>query len=153
MLFFNAQLSAMPIDIAEKDSLHSVENVDTVSNVTPVNRLPNVFLGTLGKFVRNFSEVDTNYIEPQSYNYTLMLQNTNTYELYRITSENGNYFHILTSAFNKARPIFRLAMGIPRLYIRLEAYQQRKQEKRVRPVNLQFTNRNRPILPKNRYGL
>ena len=86
MLFFNAQLSAMPIDIAEKDSLHSVENVDTVSNVTPRKSFAKRFLGTLGKFVRNFSEVDTNYIEPQSYNYTLMLQNTNTYELYRITS-------------------------------------------------------------------
>lgn len=106
MLFFNAQLSAMPIDIAEKDSLHSVENVDTVSNVTPRKSFAKRFLGTLGKFVRNFSEVDTNYIEPQSYNYTLMLQNTNTYELYRITSENGNYFTFSPLPSIKLGPYF-----------------------------------------------
>ena len=41
-------------------------------------------------FVKNFSRVDTNYIEPQKYNYTFMMQNTNTYELYRISSANGN---------------------------------------------------------------
>ena len=43
-------------------------------------------------FVKNFSRVDTNYIEPQHYNYTLMLQNTNTYEIYRISTPNGNVF-------------------------------------------------------------
>lgn len=41
-------------------------------------------------FVKNFSNVDTNYIEPQHYNYTLMLQNTNTYEVYEISSREGN---------------------------------------------------------------
>lgn len=44
----------------------------------------------LGNFVRNFSEVDTNYIEPQHYNFTLMLQNTNTYEAYVIRTPQGN---------------------------------------------------------------
>lgn len=42
--------------------------------------------------IRNFSEVDTNYIEPQKYNYTLMLQNTNTYESYWLRSAKGNSF-------------------------------------------------------------
>jgi len=41
-------------------------------------------------FVKEFSRVDTNYIEPQQYNYTLMLQNTNTYERYRIRTQKGN---------------------------------------------------------------
>lgn len=50
------------------------------------------FIGTLYKFVKNFSQVDTNYIQPQGFNYTAMLQNTNTYELYRITSSKGNDF-------------------------------------------------------------
>lgn len=42
------------------------------------------------QFVKEFSQVDTNYVEPQHYNYTLMLQNTNTYEMYRIRSKGGN---------------------------------------------------------------
>lgn len=41
-------------------------------------------------FVKEFSQVDTNYVEPQHYNYTLMLQNTNTYEMYRISTQKGN---------------------------------------------------------------
>ncbi|MGN0068181.1 MAG: DUF4421 domain-containing protein [Prevotella sp.] len=40
-------------------------------------------------FVKEFSQVDTNYVEPQHYNYTLMLQNTNTYEIYRLKNEKG----------------------------------------------------------------
>jgi len=42
--------------------------------------------------MRNFSEVDTNYIEPQKFNYTVMVQNTNTYEIYRIATTMGNDF-------------------------------------------------------------
>ena len=38
------------------------------------------------KVVKNFSRVDTNYIEPQKYNFTFMMQNTNTYESYTISS-------------------------------------------------------------------
>ena len=36
--------------------------------------------------VKRFSQIDTAYIEPQRYNYALMLQNTNTYEMYRISN-------------------------------------------------------------------
>ena len=43
-------------------------------------------------FVKNFSKVDTSYIEPQKYNFTVMMQNTNTYEMYRISSSKGNDF-------------------------------------------------------------
>ena len=35
---------------------------------------------------------DTNYIEPQKYNFTFMMQNTNTYESYTISSGSGNDF-------------------------------------------------------------
>ena len=48
--------------------------------------------GSMYRFVKNFSAVDTTYIEPQAFNYTAMLQNTNTYEIYRITSTKGNDF-------------------------------------------------------------
>jgi len=36
-----------------------------------------------------FNDIDTSYIEPQRYNFTTMLQNTNTYEVYRIASDKG----------------------------------------------------------------
>lgn len=39
-----------------------------------------------------FNNIDTSYIEPQHYNYTIMLQNTNTYESYTIKSESGQSF-------------------------------------------------------------
>lgn len=40
----------------------------------------------LYEFVKEFSRVDTNYVEPQHYNFTAMLQNTNTYEVYRLSN-------------------------------------------------------------------
>lgn len=36
---------------------------------------------------REFNTIDTNYIIPQRYNYTVMLQNTNSYERYRIATK------------------------------------------------------------------
>ena len=42
------------------------------------------FLHSVGNFFtrifRVFNDIDTAYIEPQHYNYTFMMQNTNTYE-------------------------------------------------------------------------
>lgn len=44
------------------------------------------------KVFRGFNDIDTCYIEPQHYNYTVMLQNTNTYESYTIESKSGQSF-------------------------------------------------------------
>lgn len=41
------------------------------------------------KVFKGFNTIDTRYIEPQHYNYTLMLQNTNTYEIYKLSSKSG----------------------------------------------------------------
>lgn len=41
------------------------------------------------KFVNSFSDVDTHYIEPQHFNYTVMLQNTNTFERYSLKNKKG----------------------------------------------------------------
>lgn len=49
------------------------------------HRVGNVFT----RFFREFSTIDTNYVEPQHYNYTVMLQNTNTYEQYTLSSKDG----------------------------------------------------------------
>ena len=42
------------------------------------------------QFVNSFGDVDTAYIEPQKYVYTVMAQNTYTYELYKIKTAEGN---------------------------------------------------------------
>lgn len=51
------------------------------------------FFHRLGKtftnFFREFSNINEQYIEPQHYNYTVMLQNTNTYEVYTLYGEDG----------------------------------------------------------------
>lgn len=52
---------------------------------TIFRRIGDVFTG----FFREFNRIDTSYIEPQRYNFTLMLQNTNTYEVYRLSSKDG----------------------------------------------------------------
>lgn len=45
--------------------------------------------GVFTKFFREFNNTDTTYIEPQHYNFTVMLQNTNTYEQYTLSSKDG----------------------------------------------------------------
>ena len=51
------------------------------------------FFHRLGKtftnFFREFSNINEKYIEPQHYSYTVMLQNTNTYEVYTLYGEEG----------------------------------------------------------------
>ena len=42
---------------------------------------------TFTNFFREFSNINEQYIEPQHYNYTVMLQNTNTYEVYTLYGE------------------------------------------------------------------
>lgn len=49
----------------------------------------NGLVGALYRFVKAFSQVDTLYVEPQRYNYAAMIQNTNSYEVYRLSSKNG----------------------------------------------------------------
>lgn len=61
------------------------DSVAKVKKNTIFRRVGRVFT----KIFRGFNDVDTNYIEPQHYNYTVMLQNTNTYELYKLTSKSG----------------------------------------------------------------
>ena len=106
MVLFATNASAIDSTMVEKPILSHSELIDSIKHLP--NRKP--FFkrvgGTLYKFVKNFSQVDTNYIEPQRYNYTLMLQNTNTYELYRISSTNGNDFTFSPLPSVKLGPFF-----------------------------------------------
>lgn len=51
------------------------------------------FFSSTGKFFtkifHGFNDLDERYVEPQHYNYTVMVQNTNTYEGYTLKSESG----------------------------------------------------------------
>lgn len=47
------------------------------------------FFERVYEVIKDFSRIDTNYIEPQHYNFTAMLQNTNTFESYTLRNEQG----------------------------------------------------------------
>lgn len=104
------------------DSIDMVTATDSVSACIATNELTTDSLTTSaprkkksfvkkvgGAFVRlfeRFSEVDTAYIEPQKYNYAAMIQNTNTYERYSITSSQGNNFTFAPEPKIKFGPYF-----------------------------------------------
>lgn len=46
-------------------------------------------IGCVKRVIRSFSAVDTNYVEPQHYNFTIMLQSTFNYDIYHIRSSSG----------------------------------------------------------------
>ena len=81
---------------------------DSITTPAPQKKTP--FFKKVGNaFVRlfeSFSDVDTTYIEPQKYNYAAMIQNTNTYERYRITSSQGNDFTFAPEPKIKFGPYF-----------------------------------------------
>lgn len=81
---------------------------DSITTPAPQKKTP--FFKNVGNaFVRLFewfSDVDTTYIEPQKYNYAAMVQNTNTYERYRITSSQGNDFTFAPEPKIKFGPYF-----------------------------------------------
>ncbi len=64
--------------------------VEALHKDAPVGRqLRNPLLNAAYQFVKEFSRVDTDYVEPQHYNFTVMLQNTNTYEVYHLGNKTG----------------------------------------------------------------
>ena len=64
------------------------------------------FFKRLIEVVEEFSRIDTNYIEPQHYNFTVMLQNTNTYEAYTIRNKNDQEVVLSPGATVRIGPYF-----------------------------------------------
>lgn len=58
------------------------------------------------KTLKKFSEVDTNYVEPQHHDFTFMLQNTNTYESYKLNNEKGQTIILAPKPSIKVGPYF-----------------------------------------------
>lgn len=52
---------------------------------TKVKRTGNIFY----RFIKNFDDYDTTYISPNYYNFTAMLQNTNYYQIHRLSANNA----------------------------------------------------------------
>ncbi len=67
----------LPVGALASDSL----STDTV---------PKKEIGWLRRVIRGFSNVDENYVEPQHYNWSVMLQATHTYDYYRLSSIGDN---------------------------------------------------------------
>ena len=59
-------------------ALSGIASADTIPTV------PKKKLSAFRRMIRNFSRVDTNYIEPQKYSFTVMLQNTTSFEGYTL---------------------------------------------------------------------
>lgn len=79
-----AVLLATAVDVAAAES-------DTLADGRPAvrwMRAENIDT-RLEKIQRRLNPIDTNYIEPQLYDFTVMLQNTNTYEVYSLSTTNG----------------------------------------------------------------
>ena len=58
------------------------------------------------RIVRNFSSIDTTYIEPQHYNWSAMIQNTNTFESYHLRNKNGHEYYFSPDPSYKLGPYF-----------------------------------------------
>lgn len=57
-------------------------------------------------FINQFTETDSNYIEPQKYNWAAMTQSIMTYERYRISSTSGQSFTFAPHTVFKMGPYF-----------------------------------------------
>ena len=66
----------------------------------------NSFFNKLYSIVKEFTRVDSNYIEAQKYNYAAMLQNTNTYEMYRISNSKHQTVDLDPDPSYKVGPYF-----------------------------------------------
>ncbi len=63
-------------------------------------------LNKVRRIVRGFSEIDTNYIEPQHYNYTVMVQGTYTYDIYKLSGYAGQSVTFAPDRIMKIGPYF-----------------------------------------------
>lgn len=58
------------------------------------------------KLHHHLNEIDTNYIEPQRYDFTVMLQSITTYELYRLKTTDGKSITFAPTPLVKMGPYF-----------------------------------------------
>ena len=93
-IFFLLFLSIMGLSHAQIDSL--------VGKIPPIQNSKRGF----AKFFSELTKIDSSYIEPQHYNFAFMLQNTNTYEMYRLNSKTGQSVVLAPAPSIKVGPYF-----------------------------------------------
>lgn len=71
--------------VAKKVDSMVVQKEDAAAVVAPKKKK----MSMLRRIIRGFSKIDTNYIEPQKYNFTVMLQNTTSFEGYTLRNSDG----------------------------------------------------------------
>lgn len=81
----------------------SVAGLQPTSDSTAI---PKKKLSSFRRMVRNFSRVDTNYIEPQKYNFTAMFQNTTSFEGYTLRINDGHEVVLAPKPSCKLGPYF-----------------------------------------------
>lgn len=96
---FGSIVSSQPMPAFNADSVAALGSDSTKK------RIPGKLLKAT-KVVHKFNEIDTTYIEPQRYNFTFMLQNTNTYEIYRLSGANGQSITFAPESSIKIGPYF-----------------------------------------------
>ena len=62
---------------------------DSIETKSKTLNISQRVVGFLSDNLKEFNESDTVYIEPQHYDFCAMMQNTNTYELYRLSTQSG----------------------------------------------------------------
>ncbi|SFG11189.1 DUF4421 domain-containing protein [Prevotella sp. KH2C16] len=97
-----AVMAAAEGNIQSRDTLPRPQEGE-VATSAPRQEKKGIF-NALYQFVKKFSQVDTNYVEPQKYNFEVMLQNTNTYEAYTISTSNGQHIRFAPDVSIKAGP-------------------------------------------------
>lgn len=116
LLSASALLQAQEIvPVTVHDSVALVADSGQVTNITPTVSAEKKsgkmsfgkrILHGLYEFVKEFSRVDTLYVEPPKYNFTFMLQNTNTYEIYDIHANDVLDINLAPQPSMKLGPYF-----------------------------------------------
>ena len=79
----------------------------TADSIPHLNvNLNNPKLGVVKKTIRGFSAIDTNYVEPQHYNWAFMVQNTYNYDVYRLASVYGQEIILSPDVLFRIGPYF-----------------------------------------------
>lgn len=84
-------------------SIASAQPADTLSTQPHKPWLKRLF-DNVYEIVKDFDRTDSNYIESQRYNYTVMMQGTHTYERYTLSSKSGQEFTFAPSPTVKLGP-------------------------------------------------
>ncbi len=63
-------------------------------------------LSWLRRTIRGFTQIDTTYIEPQRYNFTVMIQNTGSFDRYTLHDNSGMSVRFAPKPSNKIGPYF-----------------------------------------------